>query len=262
MSTDNNFAEWAIFLAAVCGQTYVQYDQADGTFVVPGDYQVRHIIYAESFNLVRERFGFILESPRAVVIAFRGTRSTADWLSDALAIQQNFRYAKENCLTHQGFTAIYSSARKGILSALAKLPEHKPLYITGHSLGGALATLCAVDVAENSAFAKPHVFTYGSPRVGDPAFAKAFAAHTARSYRIANPMDIVTMTPPSIFQLPKQPKKYYYSHVRTLYRLPFPGGVRNSHMLSRYYAALAALDMEFANWLNAANPGFCPTVKG
>lgn len=262
MSTDNHFAEWAIFLAAVCGQTYVQYDQADGAFVVPGDYQVKHIIYAESFSLIRERFGFILESPRAVIIAFRGTRSTTDWLSDALAIQKKFPYSKESCLTHQGFTAIYSSARRGILRALAGMSASKPLYITGHSLGGALATLCGLDVAENSAFAGPHVYTYGSPRVGDPAFAKAFAAHTASSYRIANPTDIVTMTPPSILQLPNQSKKYYYSHVRTLYRLPFPGGVRTSHMLSRYYAALTALDREFANWLNAANPGFCPTIKG
>lgn len=261
MSTNDYFAEWAIFLAAVCGQTYVQFSHADGSFVVPQSYGIRHITYADSIRNIRERFGFILESPEAVVVAFRGTSSTADWISDAIATQIKLRYLKEKNLVHQGFAAIYHSTRRDIHAALAGLPRDKPLYVTGHSLGAALATLCAVDLAENAGCATPRLFTYGSPRVGDPAFAKIFAGHIDISYRIANPLDIVTYVPPSILQFPKQKKKYYYSHVKALYPLPFPGGVRTAHKLGQYYAALAKLDPSYADQLSAANPGFCPLLS-
>lgn len=58
-------------------------------------------------------------------------------------------------MTHRGFTDIYASARDAILSLLGTLSPEKTLYVTGHSLGGALATLCALDVAANSAFTTP-----------------------------------------------------------------------------------------------------------
>lgn len=253
--------ERAIFLAAVCGQTYAQFADMDGSFVIPLDYQVSNSIEAKSFSDVWERFGFILESPQEIIIAFRGTSSTTNWISNIIASQKRFKYIKEDCLTHRGFTNIYSSARGEIISTLSKLSQSKTLYITGHSLGGALATLCAIDIASNTPFTSPNLFTYGSPRVGDPDFAKAFRKLVPSSYRIANLFDVVAYAPPQIYRLPKRDKKYYYSHVQTYTSLSFQNGsTSGNHMISSYFAELSKLQPQFTEELCVANPGFCPVV--
>ncbi|WP_051287495.1 lipase family protein [Paenibacillus taiwanensis] len=248
-------------MAAICGQTYAQFANADGSFVVPLPYAVSHTIQAKSVGNVRERFGFILESRAELIIAFRGTSTTTDWISNIKASQKRFKYVKENCLTHRGFTDIYASARHDIISILSRLSPDKTLYVTGHSLGGALATLCAVDIAANTAYTAPHLFTFGSPRVGDPAFAKAFAKYVPNTYRIANPFDVVTHAPPTIYKLPKREKRYYYQHVQTLSSLSFQNGsIALNHMIDNYFAELAQHNPGFSQLLCLANPGFCPVI--
>ncbi|MCL6457830.1 MAG: lipase family protein [Gorillibacterium sp.] len=262
VSTNNDFEERAIFLAAICGQTYAQFTNTDGSFVVPLNYSICQTIQAKSISNVWERFGFIIESPQEIIIAFRGTSSTTDWISDIIASQKRFKYIKEGCLTHRGFTDIYASARSGIISALTSLSPDKALYITGHSLGAALATLCAIDIAANTTFSSPNLFTFGSPRVGDPAFKKVFTKYVQNSYRIANPFDIVTHAPPSIYKLPKREKKYYYSHVQALSSLSFQNGSFSlNHIIGSYFAELSHLEPRFTQRLRSTNPGFCPVIE-
>lgn len=257
-----DFEERAIFLAAICGQTYTQFANEDGSFTVPANYSVCHTIDAKSITNVWERFGFIIESPQEIIIAFRGTNSTSNWISNILASQIRFRYIKEKCLTHRGFTGIYASARDGIISALARLSPDKPLTVTGHSLGGALATLCAVDLAANTAFSSPSLYTYGSPRVGDPAFAKACSTYVHKSCRIANLFDLVTYAPPTVYKLPKRDKTYYYSHVQTHIPLSFQHeSVDLNHAIGSYFTALSKLAPEYAKRLCLTNPGFCPAIE-
>lgn len=247
-----------LFLAAVCSQTYAQFSNEDGSFVLPPGYSLFDTIEAKSFIGVWERFGFILQSPEEIVIAFRGTSSTTNWIADAIASQKSCGYIKESSLTHRGFTGIYASARKQVLSALRRLPQEQPLFVAGHSLGGALATLCAVDMAANTA-RTPVLFTFGSPRVGDPDFAKAFAKYVPNSYRIANLFDVVTHAPPYIYKLPKREKTYYYRHVLVSFPLNFQNGsVPANHVIESYFAELAKLDADYAERLAAASPGFCP----
>ncbi|UQZ32212.1 lipase [Paenibacillus sp. PK3_47] len=264
MQVGNNkdMEQRAIFLAAVCGQTYAQFTHTDGSFVVPLHYSLCHTIEARSMNSVWEVFGFIIESPEEVIIAFRGTSSTSNWVSNMNASQKNFKYIKEACLTHRGFTDIYASARDGIISVLGSLSPEKALFVTGHSLGGALAALCAVDAAANTHYRFPSLYTYGAPRTGDPDFAKAAAKYVPHSFRIANPFDLVTYVPPSIYKLPKRSKKYYYTHNQTRYPLSFQNGaVPLNHMIGSYYAALAKLQPEFAELLRVTNPGLCPIIE-
>ncbi|MGN7357171.1 lipase family protein [Paenibacillus sp. SAF-054] len=258
MMTKDAVEQKAIFLAAVCGQTYDQFTNVDGSFVVPLNYTVIQTIEANSITREWERFGFILESPQEIIIAFRGTSSTTNWIADAMASQKRFPYTPEECYTHRGFTDIYVSGRTQILAALAAASSDKTMYITGHSLGAALATLCAVDVAANTVFKSPRLFTYGSPRVGDPAFAKAFITYVSNSYRYTNLFDIVTYTPPSVYKLPKRDKKYYYSHVHTSRPLGFQkGSVGGNHVIGSYFAELSKLQRDYAAQICAENPGFC-----
>lgn len=258
MSTKDDLEKRALFLAAVCGQTYDQFMNKDGSFVVPLNYVVRQTIEANSITSEWERFGFILESPEEIIIAFRGTISTTNWIADAIASQTRFPYLQQECYTHRGFTDIYTSARSQIISRLALMPSNKTLYVTGHSLGAALATLCAMDVAVNSSFA-PLLFTFGSPRVGDPAFAQAFTQYVPYSYRYANLFDIVTYAPPAVYKLPKRDKKYYYTHVHTSQPLGFQNGsVGGNHVIGSYYTALSKQQPEYSLELACATPGLCP----
>ena len=76
----------------------------------------------------------------------------------------------------------------------ANCPQEKcKVFVTGHSLGGALATLAASHIKLLGY--NPELYTFASPRVGDPKFAESF--QNMNCYRIANSEDIVTNVPPS-----------------------------------------------------------------
>ena len=110
--------------------------------------------------------------------------------------------------TEDGFTDMYLSLRTGakpdsstVVSALPKLSFPKPVgsvTICGHSLGGALATLLALDIAANTTFNDPAAYSYASPRTGDSLFASTYDQVVKDSYRIANRLDIVPALPPPI----------------------------------------------------------------
>jgi hypothetical protein len=143
-----------------------------------------------------------------VVIAIRGTEGILEWIHDAEFLQVPCPFLAGAGHTEDGFTAMYESLRTGaepdsptVVNALATLSFPHPVTsvtICGHSLGGALATLLALDVAANTDFTGPGVYSYGSPRTGDSLFASTFDQVVSDSYRIANRLDIVPALPPPI----------------------------------------------------------------
>ena len=151
-----------------------------------------------------------------VVIAIRGTEGIDEWIHDAEFLQVTCPFLPGAGHTEDGFTAMYNSLRTAltpgspsVVNALATLPYPQAvtsLTICGHSLGGALVTLLALDVAANTNFMSPTVFSFASPRTGDPSFASTYNQVVKNSFRIANRLDIVPMLP-----LPP-----LYEHVRTL----------------------------------------------
>jgi hypothetical protein len=143
-----------------------------------------------------------------VVIAIRGTEGILEWIHDAEFLLVPCPFLAGAGHTEDGFTAMYESLRTGaepdsptVVQALPKLSFPKPLgslAICGHSLGGALATLLALDVAANTVFTDPAVYSYGSPRTGDSLFAGTYDQVVKNSYRIANRLDIVPTLPPPV----------------------------------------------------------------
>ncbi len=154
-----------------------------------------------------------------VAIAIRGTEGTLEWIHDAEFLQVPCPFLAGAGHTEDGFTDMYETLRTAIepdapkvVNALAKLPFAQPVgsvTICGHSLGGALATLLALDVAANTKFGDPAVYTFGSPRTGDLLFARTYDQVVKNSYRIANRLDIVPALPPPL----------YYEHVLNPYEL-------------------------------------------
>ncbi|OXM13170.1 lipase family protein [Paenibacillus herberti] len=249
----------ALFLAAVCGQTYLLL-KGTGEVRLPNEFKVIGIIHTGGASSVNSQpFGFVAESPDAVLVAFRGTISTSEWLTDFMADQIDFDLVKNGGSTHRGFTSLYKSLRPQLLELLGKTPSRKPLFLTGHSLGGAISTLAALDLAVNSVFRSPIVYTYASPRVGNSQFAETYAKAVTRSFRVANGNDIVTYLPPLVYQEPRTKLIYYYSHVSELSELDFNGGsFSGNHVLVNYFNALAEKEPQLAEAMCRSPIGWCP----
>jgi hypothetical protein len=94
---------------------------------------------------------------------------------------------------HRGFVGAFQSIARGIQIEVGKLKD-VPLYITGHSLGAALATLATQHLEQHPVFRDQIAacYTFGSPRVGDKEFDKELKSVV---YRVVNTTDIVTVVP-------------------------------------------------------------------
>jgi predicted lipase len=146
-------------------------------------------------------WGFVLSSDRANLIVFRGTQQTNEWIQNLMVSQTestNDQYPfKFMGNIHEGFANLYSSIAESVIAAVRELNPKVPLYFSGHSLGGALATLASMDVAIRLPQLKNQIrlYTYASPRVGDPIFAEAHSQLIPNSYRIVNLGDSFTLLP-------------------------------------------------------------------
>ncbi|MEA5500909.1 lipase family protein [Limnoraphis robusta] len=158
-------------------------------------------------------WGFVLSSDRANLIVFRGTQQTNEWMQNLMVSQTestNDQYPFQFMGNiHEGFANLYSSIAESVIAAVRELNPKVPLYFSGHSLGGALATLASMDVAIRLPQLKNQIrlYTYASPRVGDPIFAEAHSQLIPNSYRIVNLGDSFTLLPLT------NTKKLVYVHV-------------------------------------------------
>lgn len=142
--------------------------------------------------------GFVARRGDAVFVSFRGTEPTAaaDWLSDL-----NYHCCAlapgSAGLVHGGFAGALGEVKEAMVRAVGELPRDVRLFVTGHSLGGALAVLAAAVLHFHAGRPIAGLYTYGQPRVGDPVFSKALDdAFGAVAFRYANDRDIVPHVPP------------------------------------------------------------------
>jgi len=127
----------------------------------------------------RDTQGFVAESNEAILVAFRGTQpnQAMDWFVDAGAVHRKWDH--DAGTVHTGFYDALHAVWGVTLAKGEVLPRRllnrgsKTIWITGHSLGGALAELCAAQAVFVSKIDVQGVYTFGQPRVGDKAFADA-----------------------------------------------------------------------------------------
>ncbi len=158
-------------------------------------------------------FGYVVQDKNGnVVIVIRGTAGIWEWVHDVEFLYVPCPVTSGAGSTDDGFTAIYKALsidpllKSPLVASLATLKFNLPvssMTICGHSLGGALATITAFDVAANTPFKNPNAYTYASPRTGDPFFASAYNKAVPNTFRIANRSDLV----------PKLPLPPIYEHV-------------------------------------------------
>ncbi|KAF2125904.1 alpha/beta-hydrolase [Dothidotthia symphoricarpi CBS 119687] len=115
------------------------------------------------------------DASREFIVSFSGTWSVQDFLTDFsfVSIPQGTAQGCTGCKAHAGFYVAWRSVADNVTTALSELRTQKPGYsttITGHSLGGALASLAYTDL-KAAGVPLNIAYTFGSPRVGNPAYA-------------------------------------------------------------------------------------------
>lgn len=215
-------------------------------------------------KLIKDTQALIVSNDDAVMLVFRGTEPDAykDILADAYLTPVDFPGKGK---VHAGFYyALSGDCWRHILEVLDR-PENKAksLWISGHSLGAAMAMVAAAHV-------KPAgLYNFGSPRVGDAAFCASLA--NVNFHRFVNCSDVVTQVPLKdllgfqhggtlqYFDAPAslytQPSKTFTERDRLkaqwLYPLQvWPVPLLNDKLFLRSFADHAVLNYAYGIWKN------------
>ncbi|MBM0743626.1 hypothetical protein JOY44_18735 [Phormidium sp. CLA17] len=179
--------------------------------------------------------GFALTSKQGNIIVFRGSQTSDDWISNLQVRQVDYVQAGAKAAkVHRGFQSFYTNVQTQVQAAAKLLNPAAPCYLTGHSLGAALATFAASDLSSSRMKPQLRLYTYASPRVGNLAFAEFLSGAVPNMYRIFNLADSVPAVPPSKTQ------NSDFRHVGQNWSfLYYTGDVAPNHFTSVYRAAIA-----------------------
>ena len=159
-----------------------------------------------------EFYGFVAAQRDVAIVAFRGTELIGNALTDVKTAL--IRHGIFPGLVHLGFSRACDAVYPAVRVLLTGLDRRLPILVTGHSLGGAMATLVAHRLAAER-FPVRAVYSYGSPRPGDRIFRDSYRIP---HYRFVNDNDLV----------PHLPLRWCYHHVGCL-KLLTPEGTVLEH---------------------------------
>jgi hypothetical protein len=129
----------------------------------------------------------------APILAFAGTDpvSLANWITD-------FDIGVTSAGAAHGFATAAESVRPKIEKVLEAVWPVGPVFVTGHSLGAALAAVTATGIRPAFSQRVRAVYALGMPRAGDAQFASAYNSQLgARTFRLVHGEDLVPTVPPS-----------------------------------------------------------------
>lgn len=162
-------------------------------------------------------------------VVFRGSRAD-NWDTNLRIKQQEIpyflMYKKSRIKVHRGFKHAYISVRTSIALFFGGLHNtgynNIKIICTGHSLGGALATLCALDLKYwfKDTF-NISCITLGSPRVGNWAFARSYNKRVPNTTRIVHGNDIVARLPPAWLNYKHVGKRMHQGNKWKFWLLPW-----------------------------------------
>ena len=192
---------------------------------------------------------FLAKSEAIAVLAFRGTEP--DHLADILTDLKAVLHSTRDGDVHLGFQEAYAEVREEIHAALPAIGS-LPLYITGHSLGAALATVATQDLDQEKTIRDrvAACYTFGSPRVGDGKYESKIKVPF---YRLAHGTDIVTLVPAFFWKYVHVGDPRYLSPAekgRLLYR-GIPVGRRTWDAIVQMLSALSKGQNPLSVWVTA-----------
>ena len=132
--------------------------------------------------------GYMAANGERMLVAFRGTESFPDWLTNLQAVKDPGPWGK----VHEGFQDSFLVSALVIGKMIGEMRGEREIWVTGHSLGGALAVLLAATLAENG-IEVAGLYTFAAPRVGDIAFARELnrSLKGKAHWRVVNEGDLV-----------------------------------------------------------------------
>lgn len=133
------------------------------------------------------------------ILAFRGSHEIGDFIRDAQLVMTSTGLCPVVCLAHSGFWNTWQQSSTDIINALLPVVQANPqnrLVVTGHSLGGALATLAATVLRGSPYNLELDLYTFGSPRVGNYFLARHISRQgMGNNYRVSHIHDPVPGLP-------------------------------------------------------------------
>lgn len=134
--------------------------------------------------LLECRMGFVIDCDDEVIVSFAGSTDPIDWAFN-LTISQVPAFGGR---VHEGFATRLDHLSSEVLSSVQRFTLHgKPIRVTGHSLGGAVATLAGLFLT-SAGFKPDLICTFGAPKVGNCAFARRYSLCHARWETASDPV--------------------------------------------------------------------------
>jgi len=179
--------------------------------------------YAGYLDVGGSQTGFVAydQIAKAIVITFTGTHNDNGWLIDIDMSQTLYTAGGcKGCWIHKGFHILYSSFHNDMWRAINSIASKEsiddlhtiPFYITGHSLGAAIATLCALDFKLNN-YTVSSLYNFGSPRVGNVQFATFVNKTLTDVFRVTHyhdPVPLIPFTDTLGHDYHHVPREYWY----------------------------------------------------
>lgn len=140
-------------------------------------------------------FSYFVKMPDYTIIAVRGSQGWLDLL-------QNLRFDEMDAKPGLGITGkvhigYHAQAKAAVEKLAQQLPKGKPLWVTGHSLGGSIAALIGASLTVKHGFKVDGVVTFGAPKIGNLAFQGSFNTIVGdRTINFALQRDIAPRLPP------------------------------------------------------------------
>jgi pimeloyl-ACP methyl ester carboxylesterase len=190
----------ALLMGRLAYRAYQLFDRDDASFKAFSDELCGHG-FASCKGLIDREIGtagYAVDGSDMIVIVFRGTEDDLDWTTN---LNTRFVTLQGGTCVHTGFFQAYWPIRDAMFDFVthAVRAKQRPVYIAGHSLGGALALMATAELANHD---DPLIrdsiaacYTFGCPRAGDSSFDQYVKAPL---YRITNGVDLVPAIPPAI----------------------------------------------------------------
>ncbi len=180
---------------------YIEFEHKDRRRVLEKTLDVGTVKLVDTI-IVDGTEALVAEAEKFIVVAFRGTTDRTDARTD-FRIHTNkveVEGYKSPVRVHEGFYNAFQSVKAPLESLLVKTgmteTGAKPIYFTGHSLGGALALVASAVFGGTKILGNriAAVYTYGAPRVGEREFSNIVKAP---HYRVINLGDAIPLIPPN-----------------------------------------------------------------
>ncbi|CAM9368027.1 unnamed protein product [Hapterophycus canaliculatus] len=200
-----------------------------------------------TFDAIHDTEAFVCANDDMIAVVFRGTKEKSDWVANLNARKREcppeWGFPNPSGTMHEGFDdgvetvwGSHGGMHKTIKDLYYEKNKNRKLYIAGHSLGGALATVTAARLAFGDGMDIAAIYTIGSPRVFDPDAAVFFDAMVNHGtpmkdkyFRCRNNNDIVPRLPPT------------FQHVGTEIYLDRFGNLNETSVVDRLLGRVSAI---------------------